>query len=395
MKRKWGSMLSLSLAAMMVVSALPAVALAEEPKQNLETELLNEEQLQQGEGNLEGKNEEKEPDQEEKEGIREDSEEEKKDEQEDDKENSGENDEDNTENLEDDSEEDFIQRGDEKTEPPTAMNSILLTEQPLAEAGVAAIDEETFDTLQAAIDEAGTEETEIVLGDNITAESVTIGENQRIILNLNGFSIANEEGKHTITNEGNLTIIGEGVVDNISHQKAALWNEPGGTVILEGGTYTRSLENGSNAAQSGDNSYYNIVNHGTMTIRDGVTVEQEGGYSSLIENGWYNGNDNTEEIPSVMIIEGGTFSGGLNTVKNDDYGELEIKDGTFDNIAQAAVLNWNVTTISGGEFTVNEDADAVVLNGKLDDTMDQGELNVEGGTFAGADGAEVDFLHTM
>ena len=46
-----------------------------------------------------------------------------------------------------------------------------------------------------------------------------------------------------------------------------------------------------------------------------------------------------------MTINGGTFGGGLNTIKNDDYGELTIKGGTFSSYAQACLLNWNVATV--------------------------------------------------
>ena len=44
-----------------------------------------------------------------------------------------------------------------------------------------------------------------------------------------------------------------------------------------------------------------------------------------------NGGKNTAESPAEMTINGGTFSGGINTIKNDDYGNLTINDGDFDN----------------------------------------------------------------
>ena len=115
----------------------------------------------------------------------------------------------------------------------------------------------------------------------------------------------------------------------------------------------------------------------------GVVVRQDGKFSSLIENGWYNGNQNTTKEPSNMVIHGGTFTGGLNTIKNDDYGKLTINGGTFTNVAQAAVLNWNETTINNGTFVSDQ---AVILNGKLDDVMDKGKLIINGGSFtAGGD----------
>lgn len=101
----------------------------------------------------------------------------------------------------------------------------------------------------------------------------------------------------------------DGTVDNVTHARAAIQNEPGGNVVLNGGAYTRSKENGQNAEASGGNSYYNIVNHGTMEINSGVSVTQKGQFSSMIENGWYNGSQNTGKENSVLTINGGTFSG--------------------------------------------------------------------------------------
>ena len=55
-------------------------------------------------------------------------------------------------------------------------------------------------------------------------------------------------------------------------------------------------------------------------------------------------------VTPKLTINGGTFSGGLNTIKNDDGATLEIKNGTFNNMSQATVQNHHVTTISGGTF---------------------------------------------
>ena len=241
-----------------------------------------------------------------------------------------------------------------------------------------------YTTLNAAISDAGDGDTVTMLS-NVT-EDVVIPTGKTVTLDLNGYTLTNEDD-HTITNSGTLTIIGDGTVDNVTHARAALYNDVGATATLSGGTFTRSLENGINAADNGGNSYYTILNHGTMTINDGVTVNQgpngAGKYSSLIENGWQSGSQNTGAVPSVMTINGGNFSGGLNTIKNDDYGQLEIKDGTFDSYAQACVLNWNEATISGGEFDGSSASSSVVLNGYLDDTMDKGQLTITGGNFTG------------
>ena len=244
--------------------------------------------------------------------------------------------------------------------------------------GVAEVGGKYYASLQKAVDNAGKGETVTLLQD--TAEDIVIPEGAELTLNLNGKTLTNHED-HTITNKGTLTITGGGTVDNVTHARAAIQNEPGGNVVLNGGAYTRSKENGQNAEASGGNSYYNIVNHGTMEINSGVSVTQKGQFSSMIENGWYNGSQNTGKENSVLTINGGTFSGGLNTIKNDDYGELVINDGTFTSMSQAAFLNWNVATVNGGTFDAAGASNGVILNGYIDGTMDQGKLTINGGTF--------------
>ena len=233
-------------------------------------------------------------------------------------------------------------------------------------------------TLQEQISAAPKDvQTRITLQGDLS-EDVTIPAEKNILLDLNGHKLTNVSG-NTITNNGTLSITGTGTVDNISHGKAAVYNNVGGTVTLNGGSYTRSKETGQPTDGSAKNSYYNIVNWGDMTINAGVEVTQNGNFSSMIENGFYNGNGKTNN--PKLTINGGTFSGGLNTVKNDDRGVLEIKDGTFTNVQQAAVLNWNETTIDGGTFQANTGAQAVILNGQIDDAMDVGKLTINGGSF--------------
>ncbi len=216
----------------------------------------------------------------------------------------------------------------------------------------------------------------VMLASDITAD-VTIPAGKEIVLDLNGKTLKNGSD-HTITNNGTLTIIDSseektGKVDNVTHARAALYNA--GKATLNGGTYTRSKENGVSSTESGGNSFYNIQNHGTMTIRDGVAVTQDGHFSSMIING-----DKGEDCGSTLTIQGGTFSGGINTVKNGDYGTLEISGGTFSNTSQYVVQNWNVAEISGGSFKAEPDARAVLMTSKYQDGA-AGELTVKGGTF--------------
>ena len=252
------------------------------------------------------------------------------------------------------------------------------------------------DTLQNKINQAS-ENATITLNKAYT-ESITIPEDKTITLDLNGWTLTNVEGKHTITNKGTLTIVGTGTVDNVSHGKGAVYNDAGATCTILGGNYTRSQENGQSDSDSGGNSWYAIKNFGTMTIgqegasNDAVKVSFTGKYSSLVANGWQNGasagQPNKEpayEKDAQLTIHSGTFTGGINTIKNDDYGALTITGGVFENVAHYAVMNWNTASISGGTF--HSDEWAVVNCGNSNLSMDKGELTISGGSFSGTNGS--------
>ena len=238
----------------------------------------------------------------------------------------------------------------------------------------------------------------IKLAGDVSA-NVTIPEGKTITLDLNGKTLTNVDD-HTILNNGNLTITGTGTVDNISHAKGALYNK--GTVVINGGTFDRSKENGKTSNDSGSNSWYTIKNVGSMTIHDGATVQTAGNnaalgkFSSLVSNGYFNVNDyNTNKglDQPILTIDGGTFRGGLNTIKNDDRAKLTINGGTFSNYYQAVVQNHNIAEITGGTFTAASDANAKtygIYNCGCDAEIDLGTLTVSGGTFTGATYAVAD-----
>lgn len=278
----------------------------------------------------------------------------------------------------------------------TEGGSTTAPDTPAENEGVKTIDE-----LNAAITAAGETETTIKLAADITGD-VVVPEKANITIDLNGKKITNSVG-HTIMNNGTLTIKGEGTVDNITHGKAALYNK--GTVTLNGGTFDRTQENGQSDSSSGGNSYYTIKNVGNMTINEGVNVltaegnGELGRFSSLVANGYYNGttydNDKVVDNPT-LIINNGTFSGGLNTIKNDDRAELTINNGTFKNFYQATVQNHNIATINGGTYKAASDASSTgketygVYNCGCGANIDLGTLTVTGGIFEGADYAIAD-----
>ena len=232
-----------------------------------------------------------------------------------------------------------------------------------------------YDTLQAAIDAASDGKNTVVILKDLT-ESITIASDKTITIDLNGHTLTNTDGQHTITNNGTLTIIGTGTVDNVTHQHAAIVNN--GTATLNGGTYTRSKENSDNNKEDAKgNSFYTILsdNGATMTINEGVTVTNVGHFSSMICNG------GTSASTSTMIINGGTFNGGLNAIKNDEAGVLTINGGDFSNTSQFVVMNWHKTTINGGSFKAQSSAEAVLFTAKYAENTAVGELTINNGTF--------------
>ena len=221
----------------------------------------------------------------------------------------------------------------------------------------------------------------------LTAGALTVKSGAIVTLDLGTFTLTNKAGEHTIVNNGTLTITGTGTVDNVSHARAALFNNEGATAVLNGGSFTRSQENGKTKEDSGNNSFYTIQNLGTMTINAGVSVTQNGCFSSMVANGYYSGTGKTNT--PTMIINGGTFSGGLNTVKNDDCGVMTINGGEFKNFAQACVQNHNKLTITNGNFdgselkAIADSTVSVIYNCGCGADNDKGMLSISGGTFSG------------
>lgn len=240
-------------------------------------------------------------------------------------------------------------------------------------------------TLQSKINEAADGAT-ITLDTNYT-EDITIPAGKAITLDLATFTLTGSSS-HTITNNGTLTVVGTGKIVNNVGSKGALFNNVGAIANLNGGTFE-------------GNKWYVIKNLGTITM-NGASVDQKDAGSSAIDNGWYDstsksghGNDCGIVYPggyAKLTIANGNFNGGMNTVKNDDYGVLEISGGTFSNTNGPTVLNWNVATISGGEFKVNSTATSVIANGSFNNDADKGQLTITGGQFTSSDNGNGNLL---
>lgn len=267
---------------------------------------------------------------------------------------------------------------------------------------VAKIGEREYATLQGAINEAASGAEIELIADTI--ENITVAVDDNITLDLNGHKVTNTN-THTIINNGHLVIKDDssasaatGTVDNITHGKAAIYNY--GTLTIQGGMYTRSLETKDYVDDGADNSWYTVVNVGTMTINDGFFTtadgqsENLGNRSSLIRNG-----DGTS--PGNLTISNGKFVSGANVIKNEPGSVIEaITGGTFtmDN-SKIAWYGGNcllqsygtIKTISGGVFKalgdglgIDEDADyyrqgiAVFDDGKIENIGGTASFEMEG-----------------
>lgn len=239
----------------------------------------------------------------------------------------------------------------------------------------------TEEALSAAVagDETFADNTyaTVRLGTDIT-QSIVIEDGRDLTLDLNGKTLTNTAGDHTITNYGTLTIIdsGEnGTVTNTTTSRAAVENE--GTAYLNGGTYTRTA----------DGTWYVIENEGVMELRDiTVTNLNVNDPSSLVQN---NLSEKTEDPAQLTIYSGVYDCAGGNVIMNNSNGVLTIEDGTFgasnftDVYNYQAVQNYGTLVINGGTFTANSVAVSASSYGVLETST-----TINGGTFrAGSDGS--------
>ena len=231
--------------------------------------------------------------------------------------------------------------------------------------------------LPAAVDGVITLENGTYVMSEDTTATIKVPNGKNATLDLNGKTLTNKTGEHTIIveNGATLTITGNGIVDNVSHGKGAIVNS--GEVTLNGGTFKRSAENGIYSPYgNGGNSWYTIANYGTMEINTGVTVENAGGYSSMIRNG------GEATADCNLTIRGGNFTGGINTVKNDLFGVLTINGGNFSNTAQYVIMNWNKAEITAGTFRTLDTASAVLFTSAFGGNANYvGKLTISGGEF--------------
>ena len=171
---------------------------------------------------------------------------------------------------------------------------------------VAQVGFKAFNTLQAAIDAAQDGETITLLTD--ATEDATIAAGKSITLDLGGKTLTN-------TNAGKATL----------------------TIAKDA---TATVKNGNVIGGTG---FYTIQNNGTATFED-ITATAGNAGSSMIDN------------YGTLTVASGTYTGGLDTVKNEPNAKLAITGGTFtltkgnSDGFTGVVFNYGELTIGGGEF---------------------------------------------
>lgn len=199
---------------------------------------------------------------------------------------------------------------------------------------IAVYNDKGYMTLKEALDAAGNGPANVSLT-NDTTESVTIPASANIAIDIaEGVTLTGTDSGHAITNNGTLTVTGEGTVKAMATNKAAVENT--GVVNLKGANFTREVNT------TGGN-WYVLDNQGTMNISDTANVYAEAPNASLIRN-----LGKSLEQKATLNISGGTITQkAFIAVKNDDYGVLNITGGTI-NSDEQAVQNWHQATITGG-----------------------------------------------
>ena len=252
---------------------------------------------------------------------------------------------------------------------------------------VAEVEGTGYTTLASAIAEA--DGKTVTLLKDVT-ESVVIPAGKTMTLDLNGHKLVNsatpqneavakENRKHTITNNGTLTIqdsVGTGVVDNVSHQRAALYNN--GTISeIKGGKFMRSVDNSTDATSSKGNSWYVVYNADGATISkisDGEFLAL-GHFSSLFCNSG-----------TIGEICGGTFTqDGFIAFKNEGT-ITKISGGTFSSRDESCIQNWGtIDEICGGAITAGSIG---IWNFSSDTYTSAGKVtNISGGEIKGTTAA--------
>lgn len=259
----------------------------------------------------------------------------------------------------------------------TDLDVIKIYGDSVAEDTSMSVDGVKYDTASEAINavpDGGTVKMSGGLG-----ESEVINVDKKLTLDMNSAVIVdNEKTPVTVGVNGDLTLSGDGSVECNKNRKPAISNN--GKLTIENGNITRTVDEKGN-------TYYTMVNHGSVTINGGI-FQAPREVSSMIENGYWDYNSGNEESGYVagvnaqypeLIVNGGTFINNFYTIKNDDAAKLTINDGMF----YGTILHNGIEMIiNGGHFTTIDGFYPLSIR-NLSDDLNPAKTVINGGIFDG------------
>lgn len=259
----------------------------------------------------------------------------------------------------------------------TDLDVIKIYGDSIAEDTSMSVDGVKYDTASeaiAAVSDGGTVKMAGGLG-----EGEVINVDKKLTLDMNSAVIIdNEKTPIAVGINGDLTLSGNGNVEcNKNGEPAVNCN---GKMTIENGNITRTVD------EKGD-TYYTIVNHGSMTINNGI-FQAPRKVSSMIENGYWDynsGNDESGYVAGVnaqypeLVVNGGTFINAFYAIKNDDASKLTINDGMF----YGTILHNGIEMIiNGGHFTTTDGFYPLSIR-NLSDDLNPAKTVINGGIFDG------------
>ena len=272
-------------------------------------------------------------------------------------------------------------------------------------------------TLQDKIDNAESGAT-IILDSDVEIESLTFAKDKNITLDLgthtltvtSGTDVTDQTGnlKAGILNKGTLTITngtiqGKGaanllvnqgsmtLADNVSVEKIA---ESGNTVFNLGGTVVSAADitvtTGSFTINEQSNITYDalVTYGGIVTINGGDIVSQNGCAFTVFNRGY-----NNESEGSNVTINGGSLKAGVFVLSTNNLlsggntpSNVTINGGSFTTTGNATAIYWpSAGTLTVG--TINGDNSAVTITANAGSAIEvcSGTLIVNSGTLKGSD----------
>ena len=209
---------------------------------------------------------------------------------------------------------------------------------------------ETYDTLQAGVNEAASGETLQFVRNYVTVANsgpTTIPSTKNIIIDLNGHSVAqNISSSPLITNNGTLSIIDGGYDPSLATQTGAgnITNNTSNATILNNGTLTttRTIINGIITNSSGSTA---TINKGTVT-----TLNNAGTVYTYVNDGITYNNSN-KQTKFTTITNSGTISleeVSVATLNNSGTATLGSSNESYQSAVTTVINNTGTITIGNG-----------------------------------------------